>query len=161
MKSYLKNVERRVRELAETHPVIQKIKNNEMLTEKDIQDLSDALYAPELYISESNLQALYNRPKGEMVEFIKHILGLVKIKGQSELIDEAFRSFIVKHNFLSADQTDFMRVLQTVFERKRNIKKTDLYEPPFTNLGSTAPTPMFKDSEIDDMLQLCSDLKKR
>ncbi len=43
-----------------------------MLTEKDIQDLSDALYAPELYISESNLQALYNRPKGEMVEFIKH-----------------------------------------------------------------------------------------
>ncbi len=157
---YMKNVERRVRELAETHPVIQKIKNNEPLTEKDIQDLADALYAPELYISESNLQALYNRPKGEMVEFIKHILGLVKIKDPSELIDEAFRGFIVQHNFLSADQTDFLRALQTVFERKHHVEKIDLYEPPFTNLGSTAPTPMFMEGDVDDMILLCSFLEK-
>jgi type I restriction enzyme, R subunit len=157
---YLKNVERRVRELAETHPVIQKIKNNEVLTEKDIQDLSDALYAPELYISEENLQSLYNKPKGEIVEFIKHILGLVKLKDRSELIDEAFRSFIVQHNFLSADQIDFIRALQTVFERKHHVEKIDLYEAPFTNLGSTVPTPMFMEGEVDDMIELCSFLEK-
>ena len=95
-----------------------------------------------------------------MVEFIKHILGLAKIKDSSELIDEAFRSFIVKHNFLSADQTDFMRALQTVFERKHHVEKIDLYEPPFSNLGSTAPTPMFMEGEVDDMILLCSFLEK-
>ena len=157
---YQKNVERRVRELAETHPVIKKIKNNETLTEKDIQDLADALYSSELYISEETLQRIYNRPKGEMVEFIKHILGIAKFKDPYELIDEAFRGFIIKHNFLSADQTDFMRTLQTVFERKHHIEKIDLYENPFKNLGSTAPTPMFKDSEVDDMIHLCTFLEK-
>ena len=157
---YQKNVERRVRELAETHPVIKKIKNNESLTEKDIQDLADALYSPELYISEEILQRVYNRPKGEVVEFIKHILGITKLKDPSELIDEAFSGFIIKYNFLSADQTDFMRILQTVFERKHHIEKIDLYERPFSNLGSTAPTPMFMDSEVNDMIQLCTFLEK-
>jgi len=157
---YQKKVERRVRELAETHPIIKKIKNNEALTEKDIQDLADALYAPELYISEENLQRIYNRPKGEVVEFIKNILGITKLKDSYELIDEAFRGFIIKHNFLSADQTDFMRTLQTFFERKQHIKKTDLYEPPFSNLGSTVPTPLFRDDEVDDMIQMCTILEK-
>ena len=160
VETYQKKVEGRVRELAETHPIIKKIKNNEALTEKDIQDLADALYAPELYISEENLQRIYSRPKGEVVEFIKHILGITKLKDPYELIDEAFRGFIIKHNFLSADQTDFMRTLQTVFERKRHIEKIDLYEPPFSNLGSTVPTPMFRDNEVDDMIQMCTILEK-
>ena len=95
-----------------------------------------------------------------MVEFIKHILGIAKFKDPYELIDEAFKGFIIKHNFLSADQTDFMRILQTVFERKHHIEKINLFERPFSNLGSTVPTPMFKDSEVDDMIQLCTFLEK-
>ena len=87
-------------------------------------------------------------------------MGITKLKDPYELIDEAFRGFLIKHNFLSADQTDFMRISQTVFERKHHIDKIDLYERPFTNLGSTAPTPMFKDSEVDDMIQLCTILEK-
>ena len=52
---YKKKVEIRVRELADSHPVIQKIKTNQALTEKDIESLAEALNAPELFISEEIL----------------------------------------------------------------------------------------------------------
>mgnify|MGYP000941723390 FL=1 len=53
-----------------------------------------------------------------------------------------------------------MRTLQTVFERKRHLEKADLYEPPFSNLGSAVPTPLFKDDEVDDMIEMCTILEK-
>lgn len=156
---YQKKVERRVRELADSHPVIQKIKTNQALTEKDIESLAEALYAPELFISEEILGRIYRRPKGEVVEFIKHILGIKKLKEPQELIDEAFRGFAITHT-LSADQLKFMQILQTYFERKRHVEKGDLYEFPFANMGSAWPTPSFKEDDVDNMLQMCTILEK-
>ena len=156
---YQKKVERRVRELADSHPVIQKIKTNQALTEKDIESLAEALNAPELFISEEILGRIYRRPTGEVVEFIKHILGIEKLKEPQELIDEAFRGFAITHT-LSADQLKFMQILQTYFERKRHVEKGDLYEFPFANMGSAWPTPSFKEGDVDNMLQMCTILEK-
>ena len=77
---YLKNVERRVRELAETHPVIQRSKIMKCLTEK-IFKIYQMHYMPQNF---TFLKVIYKHfttdQKVKMVEFIKHILGLVKIK---------------------------------------------------------------------------------
>ena len=156
---YQKKVERRVRELADSHPVIQKIKTNQALTEKDIESLAEALNAPELFISEEILGRIYGRPKSEVVEFIKHILGIKKLKEPQDLIDEAFRGFAITHT-LSADQLKFMQILQTYFERKRHVEKSDLYEYPFANMGSAWPTPSFKEDDVENMLEMCTILEK-
>ena len=58
---YQQKVERRVRELAESLPVIQKIKKNEELTSADLEQLEEALNAPELYITEENLKKVIIR----------------------------------------------------------------------------------------------------
>ena len=102
--------------------------------------MAEALNAPELFISEEILGRIYRRPKGEVVEFIKHILGIKKLKEPQDLIDEAFRGFAITHT-LSADQLKFMQILQTYFERKRHVEKSDLYEFPFANMGSAWANP--------------------
>ena len=137
---YQKKVERRVRELADSHPVIQKIKTNQALIEKDIESLAEALNAPELFISEEILGRIYKRPKGEVIEFIKHILGIKKLKEPQELIEEAFRGFAITHT-LSADQLKFMQILQTYFERKRHVEKSDLYESSVCKHGISLASP--------------------
>jgi len=157
---YQQKVERRVRELAESLPVIQKIKKNEELTSADLEQLEEALNAPELYITEENLKKIYQKP-GEMIGFMKHILDIEKLKNPEELIEEAFRGFEINHSpAFSADQLLFLQTLQTVFERKHHIEKGDLYEFPFSNLGSNYPTPMFKEEVIDEMMIMCKKLEE-
>ena len=157
---YQQKVERRVRELAETHPVLQKIKENKELSRADLESLEAALNAPELYITEETLKRTYQNP-GEMVQFMRHILDIAKLKDPIERIDEAFRGFEINHTPpFSADQLHFLRILQTVFERKKHIEKGDLYELPFKNLGNTAPTPMFKEETVDEMVNMCKKLEE-
>ena len=157
---YQQKVERRVRELAESLPVIKKIKNNEELNSADLESLEEALNAPDLYITEENLKQIYQKP-GEMIGFMKHILDIEKLKEPIELIDEAFRGFEINHTPpFSADQMNFLQTLQTVFERKHHIEKGDLYEYPFKNLGSSVPTPMFKEETVDDMMIMCKKLEE-
>ena len=156
---YKEKVEKRVRELADSLPAIQKIKEDQSLTPEDIESLEDALNAPDLYITKENLNKIYQRP-GEMVEFMKHILDVEKIDGRLDLIDEAFRGFEINHNPpFTADQLLFLRMIQTVFERKHHIEKNDLYMPPFKNLAS--PTPLFKEETLDEMVSMCSKLEKK
>jgi type I restriction enzyme R subunit len=71
VKNYRAKVEKKVKELAEQHPTILKIKNDEMLTEKDLLELEKALNSPELYISEENLRKIYSKNRGSLVLFIK------------------------------------------------------------------------------------------
>ena len=159
VETYKMKVERRVIELANSHPTVQKIKNNEELDEDDIVKLEESLYSPELYISEEQLRKAYNTPNGEIVDFIKHILGLIKLRDPYEVIDEAFRVFVINNPHFSSDQIAFIRILQTVFERKKHIELQDLHQLPFTNLGSTIPEPMFKNEEIKNMVMMCKNIE--
>ena len=97
-----------------------------------------------------------------MIDFVKHILDIEKIPNPLDLIDEAFRGFEINHTPpFTADQLTFLRMLQTVFERKHHIEKNDLYELPFKNLGSNTPTPLFKETLVEEMIIMCSKLEKR
>jgi type I restriction enzyme R subunit len=56
VKTYIQKVEERIKQLADKHPTIQKIKHNEVLTETDLVNLESTLNSPELYITEEVLQ---------------------------------------------------------------------------------------------------------
>ena len=75
-KTYMERVEKRIKQLAHTHPTIKKIMKDEALTEKDLEELEKTLNSPELYVTEETLQKAYKQSKGTLVQFIKKILGL-------------------------------------------------------------------------------------
>ncbi len=84
VKVYKEKVEDRIKRLADEHPAIMKIKNDETLTESDLHDLEMTLNNPELYITEDVLQKVYAQNKGTLVQFVKNILGLYKFPDPKE-----------------------------------------------------------------------------
>src|SRR2546425_621926 len=159
VRDYKAKVERRIKQLASEHPTILKIKRDEALTEKDLLKLEDALNSPELFITEESLQKVYRQTKGTLVEFIKKVLGLYEFPSPEKEIEEAFKTFMIEKNYLNADQVNFLRTVESVFERKRHIEYTDLFEPPFTSFGPKAPVPLFQEDELKQVVGLCGQLE--
>lgn len=161
VKVYKEKVEDRIKRLADEHPAIMKIKNDEVLTEADLRDLELTLNNPELYITEDVLQKVFSQNKGTLVQFIKNILGLYKFPDPKERIKDAFNTYIIENSrHYSADQLNFIRTVQTVFSRKKHIEYTELFDAPFTNFGINAPMPMFTENELNDFINLCGALEK-
>jgi len=161
VKVYKEKVEDRIKRLADEHPAILKIKNNEILTESDLRDLELTLNNPELYITEDVLQKVYTQNKGTLVQFVKNILGLYKFPDPAVRIKDAFDTYIIENNRrYNADQLNFIRTVQTVFSKKKHIEYSELYDAPFTNFGINAPMPMFTESELNDFINICGTLEK-
>jgi type I restriction enzyme R subunit len=159
---YRENVEKKVLELANTHPALQKLKADQALTEKDFKDLEDILTGPELYISEDNLRRAYARPFGTFIQFLKSILGKYKFPEPEELINEAFQTYVIEHNAkkpFNAEQLRFLRAVKNVFAKKRHIDYADFFEPPFTQLGANAATRLFSEDELKEIVRTFNSLK--
>lgn len=159
---YKNKVENRIKELTDKHPTIKKIRNDEIISERDIEELEKSLNSPELFITEETLQKLYGEHKGTIIEFIKKIMGMYKYTDSKERIEEAFRTFIIELDGkvkLSSEQISFVRTLKTVFSAKKHIEYRDLFEPPFTNIPN-APVPLFKKEALQEILVFCTGLEK-
>jgi type I restriction enzyme R subunit len=159
VKTYLEKVEQRIKDLADKHPTILKIKNDEVLNEEDLRNLETTLNGPDLYITEEVLQKAFKQSKGTLVQFIKNVLGLYKFPDSRTKIEDAFKTFMVEKNYLNADQVNFLRTIQTVFMRKHHVEYSDLFEPPFTNFGVNAPIPLFQDEDLKEVIQICANLE--
>ncbi|MDO9537561.1 MAG: DEAD/DEAH box helicase family protein [Thermoplasmata archaeon] len=158
---YKEKVEKRIKDLAEQHPTIQKINNEEVITEDDLIKLEETLNSPELFITEEVLQKIYERNKGTLVQFIKDIArGKYITSDPEDEIRDAFQTYIIENNKdYSADQLFFIRTIQSVFLKNKHIEHSDLFEEPFTNFGTTAPMPMFTAIELKDFLSICETME--
>lgn len=157
---YREKVEKKIRELADKNPAIQKIKNNQTPTDEELETLERDLMSSELNITEENLRKAFDRPSGSFVDFIKVILGLLKFPNPRDLIEEAFSAHLIKKNYMNPDQIDFIRILESVLLSKKHVEYKDFFDSPFTELGSASPTPLFKKEELLEMVGLCKVLEK-
>ena len=158
--NYRVKVEKRIKQLASEHPTILKIKRDDALTEKDLLKLEEALNSPELFITEENLQKVYKQSRGTLVEFIKKVLGLYEFPTPEKEIAEAFKTFMIEKNYLNADQVNFLRTVESVFESKHHIEYGDLFEAPFsTSFGMKAPVPLFQEEDLRQVIGLCNQIE--
>ena len=112
-------------------------------------------------VTEETLQRGYRQPQGTLVDFIKSVLGLYQAPDPKKKIDEAFQTFMIMNNrHYTADQLHFIRMIQTVFMRKKHIEMTDLWEAPFTNFGISAPMPMFDEGDLREFIGICQGLER-
>ena len=160
--NYKEKVEKKVLNLAESHPALNKIKKDIPITEKDLADLEDTLNSPELYITEENLRKTYNQPYGTFIQFLKFILGKYKFPNPEDLINQSFNTYVVERNnvnVLSSEQVRFLRTLKNVFAQKKHIEYADLFEPPFTQFGSDAATRLFPEEELHEIIGIFNSIK--
>lgn len=157
VEEYRQKVENRIQDLAARHPTIQKLVSHLPVKLHDLieleRTLETELLSDELVLTEDNMLKAFGVRVGSLTDFLKYVLKLEDVPHFADLVQKAFDAFILEHNY-NADQTRFLRTVQTVTMQKRKIAVGDLYEPPFTNFGLNAVEKLFSESEMDEILEL-------
>lgn len=154
--SYREQVEAQVKDLADSHPTMNKLRRGDRLDQDDIRTLSKLLNQADLFITEDILQEVYERPDATIVDFLQHILGLSHLPSREEQIKNAFEEFITKHPHFNSTQVNFLRVVRSAVLRQAKLSTRDLEKPPFSHVGRVYE--LFSEAEIEEILSFANSL---
>ena len=151
---YRELVEQKINELILKSPALQKLKKGQELSAEETLDLADQLHREHPHITIDLLRNVYNNRKAELVQFIKHILGIELLETFAETVTKAFDEFISKHTYLTGRQLQFLDLLKNFVLEKEAITKKNLIESPFTLLHPEGIRGIFTPKEIDEIVKL-------
>jgi len=149
--TYRARVEALVKDLAGDHPALQKIQRGESLAEDDLAALATALNGPDLFVTEERLREVYDQPKANLADFLRHILTQAALPSREDTISQAFDAWVREHPRLSATQLLFVRTLRKAVLQQAAVTTVDaLRRPPFTSIGD--PERLFAPADLADLL---------
>ncbi len=155
---YKEMVEAKVLELMENNPVLLNIKENQPVSEADIETLSQALYHAHPHITEALLKKVYQNPKAGFIRFIRHILGVEPLESYPQTVANAFDRFLSAHSDLNSRQLEFLRLLKEFILEREKVEKKDLIQSPFTVIHPQGIRGVFSPAVINDILALTEEL---
>jgi type I restriction enzyme R subunit len=157
IEEYRKLIEEKIEQLASTHPTIAKLKKGEEVTAEDLVRLEESLEAElgtdEISLDDENMLKVFGVRVGSFVDFLKHVLNIEALPSYETVVRKAFDAYILEHNY-SADQSRFLRVVQSVFMQRKQLAMSDLYEEPFSSFGLNAVDKLFNESEVGELIDL-------
>lgn len=161
VEEYRKLVEEKIEKLAATHPTIAKLRAGKEVNAEDLTRLEESLEAElgtdEISLDEENMLKAFNVRVGSLVDFLKHVLKIETLPTYETVVRRAFDAFILEHNY-NADQSRFLRAVQSVFLQRKKLELADLYEEPFTNFGQNAVEKLFGEIEVKELIELTTEL---
>ena len=134
-RDYVTNWEKTVQSAVKDDPIIQKVRNGELLSEDEERDLSELLNRPEMYFNEENLRRAYSQPGGNLIDFIKAALGSIKIKGREEELTENFQAWLVAKS-LTPHQAQYLSLIKNRGIARGRVELEDLFQPPLSILNA-------------------------
>ena len=155
---YRELVEQKVNELVSSNPLLQKIKEGKEITVLEAEQLAEELHNEHPHITIDLLRRVYNHRKAQLVQFIKHILGIEILESFNETVAKAFDDFIAKHSYLSSRQLQFMDLLRNFIVEKGELQKRNLTASPFTLIHPQGILGVFNPNEIDEIIKFTEKL---
>ena len=134
-REYVTEWETTVKQEADADPILAKVKAGEALTELEEEQLAQRLNQPQRYFNEDNLRRAYRNPGGNLVDFIRHALGVLKIKSREERVEDNFRAWLVAKN-LTPEQAQYLVLLKNRGLVKGKVSLDDLFAPPLSILNA-------------------------
>lgn len=134
-KVYTTNWEDTIRAAAEDDPLLQKIKLGNSLTDEEERALAEKLNRPENYFNEENLRLAYRRAGGNIIEFIRHALGLEKLRSKEDEITDNFHAWLISKN-VTPEQAQYLALLKNRGLATGKVTLEDLFEPPLSILNA-------------------------
>lgn len=133
---------RRIEQLRETDPVVQKILASEEVTETEWEELAQRLNAPEFWFDEPALRKAFEQPTGSLNDFIRAALGTYLFPTREQRVERAFTAWVAEHsNSINPDQARMLQLLRNVvLSAVRETRPTPIdagifTRAPFTLLG--------------------------
>lgn len=151
---YRELVEAKINELVSSSPILQKLKQGLEITNDEAEQLAEELHDEHPHITIGLLRKVYNHRKAELVQFIKHILGIEKLETFVETVTKSFDEFIKAHSYLTSRQLQFLDLLKNFVLEKGDVSKRNLIESPFTMIHPEGIRGIFSQKEIDEILSL-------
>lgn len=134
-RDYVTEWEKAVQQDADSDPALAKIKAGDALSSEEEEALAHRLNQPQRYFNEDNLRRAYRKPGGNLVDFIREALGLIKTKSRPEIIEDNFRAWLVSKNF-SPEQAQYLSLLKNRGVSKGKVSMDDLFSPPLSLLNA-------------------------
>lgn len=134
-RDYVTDWETTVQQEAEADPIIAKVKAGDALTEDEEAQLAQRLNQPQRYFNEDNLRRAYRNPGGNLVDFIRAALGMLKIKSREERVEDNFRAWLIAKN-LTPEQAQYLALLKNRGLVKGKVSLDDLFAPPLSILNA-------------------------
>ena len=157
VEEYKKKIEEKILQVAAKHPTIGKLKDKSEVTIEDLVRLEETLEAElgtdELSLDDENMLKAFGVRVGSLVDFLKHVLGLEALPSYETVVRKAFDAFILERNY-NADQSRFLRVVQSVFLQRKTLEAADLYEEPFSSFGLNAVDKLFSETQVEELIEL-------
>lgn len=155
---YRELVEQTINQLVSENPILQKLKQGQEITADEAASLAEILHDEHPHITVDLLRRVYSHRKAQLVQFIKHILGIQILESFPETVSNAFADYLKAHTYLTARQLQFLDLLKKFIIEKGELNKRNLIESPFTMLHPEGIRGVFKPSEIEEIINLTNKL---
>ncbi|MVT09519.1 type I restriction endonuclease subunit R [Chitinophaga tropicalis] len=155
---YRELVEQKVNELVAANPLVQKIKRGNSLTDIEAGQLVEMLHDEHPHITLDLLRRAYNHRKAQLLQFIRHILGIEVLESFPDTVSRSFDQFIAAHSYLNTRQLEFMNLLRSFLIEKGDVAKKDLISAPFTGIHPDGIRGVFSNKEIDEIISFIQQL---
>ncbi|MBN1351931.1 DEAD/DEAH box helicase family protein [candidate division KSB1 bacterium] len=145
-RDYVTNWEETIKKSLKDDPLIKKIRQFSLskdeaekekfrLTPEEEEKLAQRLNSPKFFFNEDNLRRAYRQPGGNLIDFIKHALGLAHVKSQDEITNDNFQAWLVTKSF-TPQQVNYLNLLKNRGAVKGKVIMDDLFTPPLSILNA-------------------------
>jgi len=148
MVAYRNRVNKILQAIIDQSETLQKIKQGQPVSEKDLEDLCSLVLTQELGLDLHEL-ADYFPQAGGLDQAIRGVIGM-----DAEAVHERFTAFVHAHPTLASHQIKFLDLLQNHIAKFGSIEIEQLYEPPFTTLHNDGPDGLFEQSLADELFEI-------
>lgn len=155
--SYREQVEALVRRLADQLPELSKLKNGEVLSDDELDSISQTLNQADLFVTEDTLRKAFEAPAASLADFLRHILCEdAHLPDREARINTAFDAFIAQHGYLRANQLNYLRAVKAAVLRHGRITRAALSEPPLSRVGRVEM--LFPPQDIEELISFANQL---
>jgi type I restriction enzyme R subunit len=144
--AYRANVLQALEKLFDTDPTLKKIRRGELVTEAELDTLVSLALTQNPSVDLALLKEFYVIAE-PLEKIIRSIVGM-----EAEVVEQRFREFVSANPELSAQQFQFLQLLQSHIGRYGTIEVERLYEEPFTRIHAAGIDGVFPDGAVADRL---------
>ena len=134
-RDYVTEWEKTIKRQADRDATLDKVLRNETLTEGEERRLADRLNQPEYFFNEDKLRRAYRNPGGNLIDFVRHALGIIEIKSREQTLEENFRAWLITKALLP-QQAQYLSLLKNRGIARGKVTISDLFDPPLSILNA-------------------------
>jgi type I restriction enzyme R subunit len=149
LKAYEEHIKQVIQKMVNESPTLQQLFVGAKLSDEEIRRLKDELLKED--IKPEQLSKLYECKSNDLVEIFESIINKKEYK-----LPHLLEKFLHTHT-LTSKQIEFIKAIKHYIEEKRDIKRADLVNNPFTKFHKMGIQGMFQGSLMSELLDIIDD----